>query len=80
MSVQNGEQNGFRNRIPVGYQIATFQIPKDVARTWNAFQVFGLELFRLLFSQFLGICGDNIPRRSFSTLRAFRTCADILTL
>jgi len=38
MSVQNGEQNGFRNRIPVGYQIATFQIPKDVARTWNAFQ------------------------------------------
>jgi len=37
MSVQNGE-HGFRNRIPVGYQIATFQIPKDVAKTWNAFQ------------------------------------------
>lgn len=37
MSVQNGE-HGFRKRIPVGYQIATFQIPRDVAKTWNEFQ------------------------------------------
>ena len=84
MSVQNGE-HGFRKRIPVGYQIATFQIPRDVAKTWNEFQ-FGLDLFHLLFSQFdlrvefLGICGDNIPRRSFLTFLAFRTCAYILTL
>lgn len=37
MSVPNGV-NGFRNRIPIGYELATFQIPKDVAKTWNAFQ------------------------------------------
>merc|ERR1711953_1372405 len=37
MSVENGE-NAYRKRMPVGFEIATFQIPKDVAKTWNIFQ------------------------------------------
>jgi len=78
MSVPNGV-NGFRNRIPVGYELATFQIPKDVAKTWNAFQ-FGVKLVSFAFVaiqsiEFLGICGANIPRPRGSFSTAFRTYA-----